>query len=123
MEIIGRITRHAEVTSTPTGKQVVHFDVAVNERYKDRASGEYRKITTYFKCSYWRGTAVAKLLVKGTVVQVEGRPGVSAYIGRDGKPAASLTVNVRTVNVHTQGAKAKATEPAPANQETDDLPF
>lgn len=124
MEIIGRITKDAQLNSTPTGKQVVHFDVAVNERFKDRASGDYTSIATFFKCSYWRNAGITALLRKGDIVQLDGRIGVSAYLTREGKPAGSLTVNVRRITLHTGRKKpASQGEPLLENVTPEDLPF
>ncbi len=124
MEIIGRITKDAQLDSTRTGKQVVHFDVAVNERFKDKASGEYTSIATFFRCSYWRNAGIAALLKKGDLVQLDGRIGVSAYLTREGKPVGSLTVNVRNITLHTGKKKpASQHDPLVENVTPEDLPF
>ncbi|MEG1026407.1 MAG: single-stranded DNA-binding protein, partial [Flavobacterium sp.] len=58
MNIIGRLTRDAEVRTTSQDKQVVNFSVATNESYKNK-QGEHIEQTTYFDCSYWISTKVA----------------------------------------------------------------
>lgn len=49
MNIIGRLTRDAEVGTTSQDKQVVSFSVATNESYRNK-QGERIEQTTYFVC-------------------------------------------------------------------------
>ncbi len=51
MNIIGRLTRDAEVRTTSKEKQVVNFSVATNDSYRNK-QGERIEQTTYFDCSY-----------------------------------------------------------------------
>ena len=51
MNIIGRLTRDAEVRTLNNDKQVVNFSVASNESYKNK-QGERVEQTTYFDCAY-----------------------------------------------------------------------
>ena len=64
MNIIGRLTRDAEIHTTPQEKQVVNFSVAINDRYRNK-QGECIEQTSYFDCSYWISPNVAKILIKG----------------------------------------------------------
>ena len=52
MNIIGRLTRDAEVRNLPNQKQVVNFSVAINENYRNK-QGEWIEQTTFFDCAYW----------------------------------------------------------------------
>ena len=58
MNIIGRLTRDAEVRRTSQEKQVVNFSVATNDSYRNK-QGERIEQTTYFDCSYWLSPKVA----------------------------------------------------------------
>ena len=53
IQIIGNITRDAEVKTFEGGRSVINFDVAVNEQYKSK-DGEKVKKVSYIKCAVWR---------------------------------------------------------------------
>ncbi|WP_269225692.1 single-stranded DNA-binding protein [Flavobacterium eburneipallidum] len=130
MNIIGRLTRDAEVRTTSQEKQVVNFSVAINDGYRNK-QGERIEQTTYFDCSYWISTNVAKILTKGTLVELTGRVSARAWTANDGELKASLNFNVSTIKSHGGGKKtenAQATTKQEKNkvekqEPTDDLPF
>lgn len=84
MNIIGRVTRDAQISTLPNEKQIVNFSVAVNDSYHNK-QGERVSLTEYFNCAYWISTKVAKALTKGTLVELNGRVSARAWIGGDGK--------------------------------------
>ena len=125
MNITGRLTRDAEVRTTSQDKQVVNFSVAINDSYKNK-SGERIEQTTYFDCSYWITPNVAKLLKKGTLVELSGRVSTRAWTGNDGEPRAGLNFHTSQIKLHGGGKKsetAQATTNTNNNKAEDDLPF
>lgn len=133
MEITGRLTADAMVSTTPGDKQVVNFTIAINDSYKPKGSSETKQLTTYIRCAYWLNAKATDWLKKGALVQVYGRIGMDVYNNMDGEAVGRLTF-------HTNGIKVLAfpkrqqgdTETAPAyngqqNENspsaTDDLPF
>ena len=129
MEITARVTADAVVNTTRSDKQVVNFTVAINDSYRPSGSNERKEITTYIRCSYWVNAAVAQYLTKGKLVELHGRPGVNAYVSREGEAKANLTFHVSNIKLHGGGTKsnnaqASATPVVPIKAETpDDLPF
>ena len=125
MNIIGRLTRDAEVRTLDSGKQVVNFSVAVNDSYKNK-QGERVELVEFFNCSYWRSPNAAKILTKGVLVSLTGRVSASAWTNKDGQPKAGLnfhTSDIKPLTGKNTGA-AMATIPATIENETgDDLPF
>lgn len=130
MNITGRLTRDAEVRTTSQDKQVVNFSVAVNDSYRNK-QGERVEQTTYFDCAYWITPNVARLLTKGTLVELIGRVSTRAWVSKDGEPRAGL--NFHTSNIKLHGG-SRRTEPVQATAQTennkataqekeDDLPF
>lgn len=78
--LIGRLTRDPELRNTTTGKQVVNFSIAVDDRFnKDN--------TNFFNVSAWGSTAdfVAKYLTKGRLIAVDGRLQQRKYTTQDGQ--------------------------------------
>jgi single-strand DNA-binding protein len=139
--VIGNLGKDC-LTNTVNGKNVINFNVAHTEKYKD-AQGNLVDKTTWVDCAYWtERTGIAPYLKKGTQVYVEGTPDVRTYTTSDGRQGASLTL--RVLNVQLLGSKntegqpssgspaaaasyAPAQAPVPMASEVtepiDDLPF
>ena len=130
MNITGRLTRDAEVRTTSQDKQVVNFSVAINDSYRNK-QGERIEQTTYFDCSYWITPNVAKLLTKGTLVELSGRVSTRAWAGNDGELRAGLNFHTSQIKLHGGSRKTEtvqATAQTESNKTTeqgteDDLPF
>ncbi|SFO15979.1 single-strand DNA-binding protein [Paenimyroides ummariense] len=129
MNIIGRVTRDAEVRTLSNERQVVNFSIATNENFKNK-QGERVEQTIYFDCSYWISTKVVSLLTKGTLVELLGRVSTRAWIGKDGEPKAGL--NFHTSNIKLHGSSRNMNSQPSAIDENkninlqvkeDDLPF
>ena len=127
MEMTARLTGDAKISTLKNDKQVVNFNVAINDSYKAKGSSEPTKIVTYVQCDYWVNPGVAHYLTKGTLVELQGRVGANAYIGKDGEAKATLTFHVNTIKLH---GKASAKDEAPVKENVgtilepaDDLPF
>ncbi len=127
MEMTARLTGDAKISTLKNDRQVVNFSVAMNDSYKAKGSNEPTKVVTYVQCDYWVNPGVAPFLTKGTLVELQGRVGVNAYIGKDGEAKATLTFHVNTIKLH---GKASAKDEAPVKENVgtilepaDDLPF
>ncbi|MDC8102707.1 MULTISPECIES: single-stranded DNA-binding protein [Chryseobacterium] len=132
MNIVGRITRNAEINTLKNDKKVVNFSVAINDSYKTK-QGERKEQTTYFNCSYWLSPNVAKILTKGALVELSGRVSSNAWIGKDGEIRSGL--NFHTSNIKLHSSSGKISESASkqdissekdnpfADDKDDDLPF
>ncbi|CAI9685512.1 single-stranded DNA-binding protein [Elizabethkingia anophelis] len=130
MNITGRLTRNAEVRTLSNEKQVVNFSVAVNDSYKNK-QGERVEQTTYFDCAYWISANVARLLTKGTLVELTGRVSPRAWVNKDGEARAGLNFHTSNIKLHGGGNRVEtvqATAQSESNGFTaegteDDLPF
>ena len=86
----------------PTEKftNLVTFSVGVSQSFKKKDSTEYTNTTTWYKCNSWvegRSDFLMKSINKGDKVVIIGRPSASAYIAKDGKPAASMEINIEQI--------------------------
>jgi single-strand DNA-binding protein len=99
--------------------------VAINDSYKAKGSSEVTKVVTYAKCDYWVNPGVAQYLTKGTLVELQGRVGVNAYMGKNGTAKAALTFHANTIKLHgnTKSAVENNAAPVVVAKATDDLPF
>ena len=77
MEITARLTGDAKISVLKNDRQVVNFNVAINDSYKTKGSNESTKVVTYVQCDYWVNPGMAHYLTKGTLVELQGRVGVS----------------------------------------------
>jgi single-strand DNA-binding protein len=130
MELTGRITADAKLSTVKDGRQVVNFSVAVNDSYKPKGSEVAVKVATFFNCSYWINPGIAEYLTKGTLVEVYGRISVNAWTNAEGEARASLNFHVNSIKLHGNSNAAintavKETVPAAAaiTDPIDDLPF
>lgn len=130
MNIIGRVTKDAQVRTTSQEKKVVNFSVAINDSYRNK-QGERIEQTTYFDCSYWITPNVVKLLTKGRLVELSGRVSTSAWVGNNGEARAGLNFHTSQIKLHGSSKRTEtvqATTTAQANKVKaqpieDDLPF
>lgn len=129
MEITGRLTSDAVIADvTNTDRKVVNFTVAINDRYRAKRSTETKEYVTYINCAYWMGTAVAKLLTKGSCVTVTGRLHQNTYLDREGKAKGAIRCHVNDIKVLLSKKAGAVVVPlsVPAHELTkplDDLPF
>jgi single-strand DNA-binding protein len=143
LQVIGNLGKDC-VTNAVNGKNVINFNVAHTERFRD-AQGNQKDKTIWVECAYWTDrTGIAPYLRKGTQVYVEGTPEVRTYQKSDGNMAASLTLRVFSVQLlgnRAEGGGAPAgngggynaagssssynTAPSPSDitEPVDDLPF
>jgi single-strand DNA-binding protein len=136
MNITGRLTKDAKVSTLSDSRQVVNFSVAINESYKNR-KGDKVEQTTFFDCAYWISPRVAEWLTKGTVVELTGMVSARAWTGNDGEPRAGLNFNTSNIKLHGGGKKSEGAQEvktgqteeqgeskkATLKQPEDDIPF
>jgi len=105
MEIVGRITKDAVVKQIKDERKVVHFDLVVNDYYKQKNSKEEKRVSTFINCAYWLNTKIAKWLTKGSLVKITDRISANAYTNSEGNVKASLKCHVNSIKIHSFGKK------------------
>lgn len=125
--LMGRMVREAEYRTTPTGKTVARFTVAV-ERYNSGTE----TITDFIPCTAWNKTAdfICKYFHKGNMIAVKGSLH-SDSVEKDGKKQVFYSVSVDGVSFTGEQRKtAETSENAAGNEDfenivtgDDDLPF
>ena len=86
VQLIGRLGKDPESRFTPTGKKVVHFSLAVSNRWKS-AEGEAKESTEWVNIEAWGrlGEICAQYLHKGSLVYLEGRLKTDKYEDKGGE--------------------------------------
>lgn len=83
VQLIGRLGKDPESKFTPTGKKVIHFSVAVSERWKN-PEGENKEYTEWINVEAWGrlSEVCQEYLRKGSLVYLEGRLKTDKYEDR-----------------------------------------
>ena len=78
--ILGRLGNDPTTRDTRTETTVTHFDVAVDESYKNKAGEKIEKVT-WFRCEAWngRGKAIGQYMGKGNRILINGRIEFRSY--------------------------------------------
>ncbi len=119
--IAGRLTRDPELRFTQKGQGMSTFSVAVNRRYKDAATGEWKDDTTFVAVTVW-GPAAERCkdrLKKGSPVLIEGRLTASEYTDKTGQKRKEMKVTARRVQSLAHDAAAAEGE-TPAHHEAEE---
>ena len=127
--LTGRLTRDPELKYTANGTAMCRFGLAVNRRYKDPKSGEWKDDTTFVNCVIWReaGERVGKSVKKGAPVHVEGRLRSYDFQDKEGNKRSGIEVEARRVQILEKASSAGSSgvgEPGPlAGAEIEEVPF
>ena len=118
--------------STAGGTSVLSFQLAVNDRQKDKSSGEWVDYTNWITCVLFgnRAQSLAGILAKGTKVAIEGKLRWSQW-ERDGQKRSKIEVIVDDLEFMSRSddrrgpaaAPAPAPAAAPASPYDENIPF
>lgn len=131
--IMGRITRDLELRRTQDGTAVTSFTVAVDDDFKNKATG--KKKTYFLDVVAWRQTAefACQYLSKGRMVVVEGKLTVRDWKDKDGNNRRNAEIIADNI-YFGDSKRADATEPqyaaesaaggfAEISEDESELPF
>ncbi len=134
--LVGRLTRDPNVSFTQKGQAVCRCDIAVNRRYLDATTNEWKDDTVFVPVVVW-GSAAERCkdrVKKGTPISVEGRLTSSEYTDKTtGQTRRSMQVTARRIQIlesgaaggtYNDGAQAAAKDDIPTTDVMeDDVPF
>ena len=83
--LIGRLGKDPELRYTPSGKAVVNFSLATNERWTTQ-DGQKQESTTWHNIVAWgrQAEVIKEYLGKGRQIYIEGRIDNRSYDDKDG---------------------------------------
>lgn len=115
----GTLARDAEIKAAGSS-DVVHFQLAVNERFK--AGNEWKERVEWVPFSWWgpRAKAVMRFLVKGKSILVEGSFTTRSWEDKEGNK--QYRSDIRVTNVVLVGKSQDNVESDEAAG-SDDIPF
>lgn len=128
--ISGNLTRDPELRTTSGGMAVLSLGVAVNDRRKNAATGEWEDYPNFIDCTMFgaRAESVSRFLSKGSKVAIEGKLRWSQW-ERDGEKRSKVEVVVDEIEFMTaRGEGGNAAKPAQAAYSEpslydEDIPF
>ena len=127
--LTGRLTRDPELKYTASGSAMCRFGLAVNRRYKDAKTGEWKDDATFVSITIWKEAAerCGKVLKKGSPVHVEGRLRSYEYQDKDGNKRSGIEVEARRVQILEKASSAGSSgvgDPEPSTgAEIEEVPF
>lgn len=131
--VSGRLTQDARHTTTQNGKGVLSCQVAVNKRYLDSTTNEWKDDTVFVGVVVWGDSAnrLKDRCHKGTPVFVEGRLTTSEYTDKEGNVRRNLQITASRLQVLESNSQAEepvekessTVEPVEKEVEEDEVPF
>ncbi len=114
----GNIVRDAELKYTSNGAAKAAFDIAMNRRYLNKATGETVEDTSYFKIVLWGKPAESLIdyLKKGKKIAVEGRLSQRRWTADDGSNKSFVEIVATNVVLMSSGQRQDAPS-APGQQQ------
>lgn len=115
--ISGNLARDPELRTTATGNPVLGFSVAVNDRRKNNATGEWEDHPNFVDCTMFgtRAEKITPYLSKGTKVAIDGKLRWSQW-ERDGQKRSKIEVIIDEIEFMSRGdhPEVQVSQPAPA---------
>ena len=128
--VTGNMTRDSELRATSSGMQVLSFGVAVNDRTKNQATGEWEDRPNFFDVSMFgtRAEKIAPYLRKGTKVSIEGKLRYRAWDDKEtGQKRSKVEIIVDEIEFMSRDGAAPSgmREPAAAAPDLagEEIPF
>jgi single-strand DNA-binding protein len=108
--VVGNVTRDPELRYTPNGAALVKFGVAVNRRFKDDATGQWKDgETSFFDVTAWRTLAenIAESITQGTRVVIVGRLRTNTWETPEGEKRSKVEIEAEEIGPSLKWATAK----------------
>lgn len=121
VNISGNLTRDSELRRTAGGTAILGFCVAVNDRRKNRQTGEWEDYPNFVDCTVFgtRAEKLAGMLTRGTKVCVFGKARYTSW-EKDGQKRSKIEVVVDDIELMSR----RETAGAPVPEDIDeDIPF
>lgn len=104
--LVGFVGKEPETRSFANGENVTNFSLATSEKYKDKATNEWKEITTWHRvgCFGKLSEIASKLVSKGSQVYVEGK--ISTRKWKDSNGVEKYSTEVKCDVLQLLGSKS-----------------
>jgi len=128
-DVVGRLTRDAEIKHIPSGMSITSFSIASNDSVNK--NGTYVDEANFFDIQIWGkfGEAMHKHLTKGKQVLIHGRLKQNRWTDAEGNNRSKFVVNAEDIQLFGQSQNSQNTtgshQHAQHQQEEfeEDIPF
>lgn len=112
--LCGNLTRDPELKYTPSGQAVCALGLAVNRRWQDRQTSEWKEEVSFFNLTAWGelGENVAESLHKGDRVVVFGDLQQRSWENAEGEKRSTVEVKVNDLGPSLRWATSATTKTA-----------
>lgn len=138
--LVGNLGRDPEVRYSPNGGAVANITVATSDSWKDKNTGEQQEKTEWHRVVFFRRLAeiAGEYLKKGSKVYIEGKLQTRKWQDKDGNDRYTTEIVANEMQMldsrgggsteYNQGSSGgfsqpQASEPVPAGDFDDDIPF
>ena len=130
----GNLTRDPELRSTQSGMNILNFGMAVNDRRRNGATGEWEDYANFVECVLFgsRAEFLSRTLHKGSKVAVVGKLRYSSWENEQGQRRSKLEVVVEDLDFMSpkqdgqpapRQAPQRDPQQAASQDDFDDFPF
>lgn len=134
--LVGNLGADPETRYMPSGEAVSNISLATTDRYKDKASGDFKEATEWHRVAFFGKLAevAAQYLKKGSSVYLEGRIRTRKWNDKDGNPRYSTEIiadQMKMLGGKSEGSEQRQQNKSARYEETkptaeladEDLPF
>ncbi len=134
---MGRVVADPDIRYTPRGTPHCTFRIAVNRRFKDQTSNEWREETYFFTVSAWAQLAerISERLKKGSAVIIQGELRTRSWETQNGERRSVVEIHSRSIQILDRNVQPDLDtiesepdiptdeEPDIPRDQLDDIPF
>lgn len=106
--LVGNITADPTPKTTNTGKTVVNFSVACNDRVQGK------EVSSFFNCVAWNNQAnyIASYVKKGDTVAIDGKLSKRSYVNKEGRNVYITEIVVDSIKTIVKRSKQVVSDEA-----------
>ena len=92
--LMGNLTRDPELRHLPSQMPVVNIGLAVNDRWKDKQTGEWQEKANFFDCEAFGGLAevLNKYFTKGRPILIDGKLRYESWEDQSGNKRSKVKI-------------------------------
>lgn len=133
--LVGNLGADPEAKYLPSGDAVANIRIATTDKYKDKASGEWKETTEWHRIAFFGKLAeiVTQYLKKGSSCYIEGKIRTRKWTDKDGQENYSTEIvadQMQMLGGRGEGGqqaapqqRKQAKQAAPAGDFDDYIPF
>jgi single-strand DNA-binding protein len=117
--LVGNLGADPEAKYLPSGDAVANIRIATTDKYKDKASGEWKETTEWHRIAFFGKLAeiVTQYLKKGSAVYIEGKIRTRKWTDKEGAEKYSTEIVADQMQMLGGRSEGSAQQAKPARQQ------